>query len=160
MAVVTFDPVAFAAAYPELASVPSARLQSQFNIAQYTMLDNTDNSPVMDVNYRTELFYLIVAHLLLLMGTNPTVRPDGTTDNTPPGRISSATQGTVTTAFEYNVGSTATASQAYWNQTKYGAQYWAATAQFRSFIYSPIGGSGVGYSKAFGVPPVSIPGGV
>ncbi|MFI2901352.1 DUF4054 domain-containing protein [Klebsiella aerogenes] len=160
MAIVTFDPAAFKVAYPEFAGATDARCQAQFDIAQYTLLDNTDNSPVMDVNFRSTLFNLIVAHLLLLLGAAPTVRPDGTVDNTPPGRISSATEGTVSMSSEYNAGTQASASMAYWTQTKYGAQFWASTARFRSFIYAPNGGSGIGYSKAYGIPPYNIPGGV
>lgn len=159
MAIVTFDPAAFKVAYPEFAGATDARCQAQFDIAQYT-LDNTDNSPVMDVHFRSTLFNLIVAHLLLLLGTAPTVRPDGTVDNTPPGRISSATEGTVSVSSEYNAGTQASASMAYWTQTKYGAQFWAATARFRSFRYAPNGGSGIGYSKAYGIPPYNITGGV
>lgn len=162
MAVVTFDPAAFQAAYPEFAGVTTDRLNEQFNIAQYTLLDNTDNSPVMDLNFRTTLFNLIVAHLLLLMGNAPTVRPDGTVDNTPPGRISTASEGTVSVSSEYNMGSQASASAAYWTQTKYGAQYWASTARFRSFKYGVSGSSGVGFGGAisYGAPAVNIPGGV
>lgn len=159
MAIVTFDPAAFKIAYPEFAAVTDARLDEMFNIGQFTLLDNTDNSPVMDINFRTYLFNLIVAHLLLLFGGAPTVRPDGTFDNTPPGRISSATEGTVSVSSEYNLGG-ASASSAFWTQTKYGALFWTATVRFRSFKYMPNGGSGIGYSKAYGVPPYNIPGGV
>lgn len=159
MAIVVFDPAAFKLAYPEFANVPDARCNALFDIAQYTLLDNTDNSPVMDINFRTSLFYMIEAHLILLFSGNPAPRPDGTYDNTPPGRISSATEGTVSASSEYDLGQ-GNASSAWWTQTKYGAMFWAATVRFRSFKYIANGSSGVGYSKAYGVPPFYVPGGV
>jgi hypothetical protein len=159
MTTVVFDPVAFAAQYPEFASTATPRMQSMFDLAQYTLLDNTSGSPVMDIGFRTQLFNMIVGHLLLLYGQAPTVRPDGTVDNTPPGRITSATEGSVTSSFQLEV-TNQNGSAPWWNQTKYGALYWAATARFRSFRYAVSGGSGAGYAKAYGVLPVNLPGGV
>jgi hypothetical protein len=155
MSVVIFDPVAFATAYPEFAGVSSARSTDMFNIAQYSLLDNSNNSPVMDLNYRTQLFFMLVAHMLLIFGTQDAP----TLNNAPPGRLSSATEGTVTSAFEYNlpVGS---AMAAWFIQTKYGAMYWTATAMFRSARYFANGHSGIGYARAYGAPSIVIPGGV
>lgn len=154
MSVVTFDPAAFAAAYPEFASVSTARTTSMFNLAAATILDNTNNSPVMDLTYRTQLFYLLVGHLLLTFGSAPT-----TPDNTPPGRISSATQGTITTQFEYIIPQGSMLAP-WFLQTKYGAMYWTATAPFRSAIYVANGASGIGRAIAYGSVPFDIPGGV
>lgn len=159
MAIVVFDPAAFLLTYPEFTGTTDARLQNMFDIAQYTILDNTSGSPVMDINFRTQLFYMAVGHLLLLYGIAPTIRPDGTVDNTPPGRITSATEGTITTSFQMEV-TNQNGSAPWWNQTKYGAMYWMATARFRSFKYAASGSSGVGYAKAYGVPPFNIPGGI
>src|SRR6202012_2741007 len=97
MAVVTFDPTALRTTYPEFASVSDARATDMFTIASYSILDNTDKSPGMDVNYPTQLFYMLVAHMLLLRGTSD----PPLLNNAPTGRISSATQGTVTSQFEY-----------------------------------------------------------
>lgn len=158
MAVVTFDPTAFKTEYPEFNTAPyvvsDARANNMFLIASTTLLDNTDNGPVMDVTQRTQLFYLLVAHLLLLYGTsdNPTL------NNAPPGRISSATQGTVTSQFEYQVPQ-GSAMMAWYLQTKYGALFWTATAPFRSSKYYGFS-SGTGFSKAYGAPFFNIPGGV
>jgi hypothetical protein len=150
MAVVTFDPVAFANTYPEFATVPQARTTAMFTIAEQSILDNTDNAPVMNVSYRTQLFYMLVGHLLLIFGPQAPSAPN----NTPPGRIASATQGTVSTAFEYNIPQ-GSAMAAWFTQTKYGAMYWMATARFRSMQYMSSGASGIGESVAYGAPPVS-----
>lgn len=155
MAVITFDPVAFVATYPEFSATPNDRMTNMFTIAEQSILDNTDNSPVMDPNYRTQLFYMLVAHLLLIFGTSDTP----TLNNAPPGRLSSATQGTVTSQFEYIV-APGSSMAAWFTQTKYGALYWMSTAPFRSARYYANGSSGIGYAKAYGVAPVNIPGGV
>lgn len=158
MAQVVFDPVAFAATYPEFTSAGTARATLMFTIASQSILDNTDNSPVMDINYRTQLFYMLVAHLLILMG--PTTNASSTPVNTPPGRISSATQGSISSSFELNI-PVGSAMAPWFNQTKYGALYWMATAQFRSAIYIVTGDSGTGDARMFGTaPPPNIPGGI
>lgn len=156
MSVVTFSPTAFRTAYPEFTAVSDARATDMFTIASFSILDNTDNSPVMDVNYRTQLFYMLVAHMLLILGTSDTPL----LNNAPPGRISSATQGTVTSQFEYIIPQ-GSAMSAWFTQTKYGAMYWMATARFRSARIYANGNSGIGISQAYGQPLVqTTPGGV
>lgn len=151
MAVVVFDPTAFKAEYPEFATVSDARTTAMFTLAEQSILDNTDNSPVMDVNFRTQLFYMLVAHLLTLLGGAPT-----TPTNTPPGRLSQATEGTVTASFEYLL-PPGSAMAPWFVQTKYGAMYWTMTAPFRSLKYAVNGGSGIGFAIAYGSSPVFIP---
>ena len=154
MSIVVFDPAAFAQAFPEFTSVPQARTTMLFNLAESTILDNTDNSPVMSLDLRTNLFYLLVAHLLLVFGSAPT-----TPDNTPPGRLSSATEGTITTAFEYLM-PPGSAMAPWFLQTKYGAMYWTATAPYRSARIIANGDSGIGRAVAYGSVPYNVPGGV
>jgi hypothetical protein len=148
MAIVVFDPAAFIAEYPEFTSVSTGRLTAMFILAEQAILDNTDNSPVMDVDFRTQLFYMLVAHLLTIFGANPTVPT-----NPPPGRISQATEGTVTASFEY-VMPAGSAIAPWFLQTKYGAMYWTFTAPFRSLKYAFNGGSGIGFAIAYGSRPV------
>lgn len=156
MAVVTFVPAAFRTAYPEFTAVTDARATDMFTISSMSILDNTDNSPVMDVNQRTQLFYMLVAHMLLILGTSDTPL----LNNAPPGRLSSATQGTVTSQFEYLIAPGSSMS-AWFTQTKYGAMYWMATARFRSARIYANGNSGIGYAKAYGQPTIqTTPGGV
>lgn len=160
MSVIVFDPVAFLATYPEFSTAPNtvsqARATLMFTIAENAILDNTDGSPVMDPNYRTQLFYMLVAHLLLLFGTSDTP----TLNNAPPGRISSATQGTVTSQFEYIIPQ-GSAMAAWFLQTKYGALFWTATARFRSARIYQNGQSGIGMAQSYGAPTIfTLPGGV
>ena len=155
MTQVVFVTADFIAAYPEFTGLSDPRAQSMFQIAQQSLLDNSDNSPVMDVTYRTQLFWMLVAHLLTIFKITPTT---GQGNNRPPGRISTATEGTVTSGFEYNMPQ-GSAMAAWYLQTEYGAMYWTATARFRSAIYVAAGSSGVGFSKAFGVRPFNVPAG-
>jgi hypothetical protein len=149
MTIIIFDPTAFKLSYPEFSAVDDARCTLMFTIAEQSILDNTDNSPVMDGPYRTQLFYMLVAHLLFIFGTSDT--PDAS-DSTPPGRISSATEGTVSSAFEY-VLPAGSAMAPWYVQSKYGALYWTVTARFRSAKYYGVP-SGVGTARAYGVPNV------
>lgn len=153
MAIVVFAPSAFKAAYPEFSAIADPRCTIMFDMAAQAILDNTDNSPVMAEDYRTQLFYLLVAHLLTLFA----IDADGS--ERPVGRVGSATEGSVTVGFEYDLPA-GSAMAAWFNQTKYGALYWMMTAQFRSMRYYAAGNSGIGSARAFGAPPFNVPGGI
>lgn len=146
MAVVVFDPAAFKIAFPEFALVPDARLMALFNMVGMTILDNTDASIVVNPLQRSPLLDLLVAHMLTLYGwvTTAGAYVPGTGGV---GRVSSATEGSVSTTLEYRAPSSA--SEAWYNQTPYGAMYWVMTAPFRSFRYYAVGQSGVGHSVDF-----------
>jgi len=66
------------------------------------------------------------------------------------GRINNASEGDVSVASEWSA--PPNANQAYFVQTKYGAQYWTMTAKYRTAIfvpappgaYNPLAGLGVG----------------
>jgi len=154
MAIVTFVPADFIAEYPEFTGTSDARATTMFTIAEQSLLDNVDNNPQMDPTFRMQLFYMLVAHLLLIFGNTDTP----VLNNAPPGRINSATEGTITSQFEYKLPE-GSAMAAWFVQTKYGALYWTATARFRSARYFGLS-SGVGFSKAYGAPYFNIPGGV
>jgi hypothetical protein len=96
---------------------------------------------------------MLVAHMLTIFGR---VAPAGA-NNTPIGRMSSATQGTVNVSFEYKIPE-GSALAAWFNTTQYGAMFWVATARFRSARYMASGSSGIGRSHAYGAAPVVIPG--
>lgn len=137
--IVTFDDAEFVAAWPEFTGIASAAAQNQFNLAQL-ILNNTCKSVIQDANERMTLLYLLTAHLVFLnCGTN-----DGAGNVTPPysvvGRIASATEGTVTAGVEYS--SQVSESEAFFIQTKYGAQFWQMILPYRSFTYTPPPASG------------------
>lgn len=153
MAIVAFDPAAFKAAYPEFVTTSDARCTTMFTMAAASILDNTDNSPVMALDYRTQLFWLLVAHLLTLFA----VGADGS--ERPVGRVDTATEGSVSVGFAYELPQ-GSAMAAWFNQTKYGALYWMMTAQFRSMKYYASGDSGLGFARDFRSVPFNVPAGV
>jgi hypothetical protein len=119
MAVVVFDPVAFLARYPEFTAIQEPTLQAYF--AEATIyLDNTDQSRVCDVTVRAVLLNMLVAHIAALAAASLV------------GRINQATEGSVTVSAEMG---TPSGTSAWFQQTKYGAAFWQATAPYRTFQY-------------------------
>ena len=132
MAVAQFDYAAWAAMFPELAgSVTSPIAASYFTIAQL-LVDNTDCSPVADVNARLIMLDYVVAHLASLSGYP--LQPGQTVPQPRDlvGRTSSATEGTVSVSTDYGA---MRENSAWWMQTQYGAIFWQLTRQFRTMHY-------------------------
>ncbi len=129
--VVVFNYPEWIVQYPEFAaSVTQPVAQSYFDrLTVGGMVDNTPSSIIQDLSQRTTLLNLAVAHLADLSGSlNPSRR--GLV-----GRISDASQGSVSVRTEYSGNMSDTA--AWWNQTSYGAQYYAFTLRFRTAFYIP-----------------------
>ncbi|EJT9650293.1 DUF4054 domain-containing protein [Salmonella enterica] len=126
MGVVTFDPAAFKLRYPEFSSLDDALLQQYFTQATI-YLDNTDFSRVSDSAVRAMLLNMLVAHIAFLYSGANGQSPSGLV-----GRIDSASEGSVSVHAEMPG---VNANSAWYMQTKYGADYWNATAPFRTFQY-------------------------
>ncbi|EFK9060357.1 DUF4054 domain-containing protein [Escherichia coli] len=126
MGVVIFDTSAFKLRYPEFSSVDDALLQQYFTQATI-YLDNTDSSRVSDLAVRSMLLNMLVAHIACLYSGANGQSPSGLV-----GRIDSASEGSVSVHADMPGG---TANSAWYMQTKYGADYWNATAPFRTFQY-------------------------
>ena len=122
---VVFDPAAFKARYPEFASVGDLLLQACFGEAGL-YLSNTDNSPVQNVTRRAVLLNMLTAHIAALGGA---LSSDG--QPRPVGRVSSATEGSVSAAFE----GPPPGSAQWFQQSQYGAAFWQATSGLRGFRY-------------------------
>jgi uncharacterized protein DUF4054 len=118
--VVSFNPAAFVARYPEFVAVAVDTLSAYF--AEATLyLNNTVTSPVQDLGMRAILLNMLTAHIAAL-NASPLV-----------GRIDSATEGSVTVHAAY--ATAVSGSMAWYTQTKYGAAYWSATKPYRKFTY-------------------------
>lgn len=128
MPAVTFDPVAFKARYPEFAAVADATLQGCFDEAG-VYLSNSDK-PVANEARRLVLFNMLTAHIAYLGGV---LSADGMPR--PVGRVSQASEGSVSAAFE-GVPPTP-GSGAWFQQTQYGAAFWQATSSLRGMRYIP-----------------------
>lgn len=141
MAVAVFNYATWSARYPELAATVGVDLATAYFGEAGLLLNNTDTSLVCDVNVRLTLLNMITAHIAALNRPSTLGGTDPQTDLV--GRISNATEGSVSVATDYGQVS---ASSAYWLQTKYGAQYWQATAKYRTAHYRP------GRRRNLGVP--------
>lgn len=145
LGIVAFSFSEFTTQYPEFAGINPTAAQNQFNIATL-FLNNTCGSFVRDATVRMTLLYMLTAHICVLnVGTN-----DGNGNVTPPqgivGRIDSATEGSVSVSASYS--SEVSQSEAFYIQTKYGAQYWEATAWTRTALAIPapsFGPNGPGF---------------
>jgi hypothetical protein len=136
LGIVTFDPVAFVAVYPEFGGFvvagASPQLSNAFGLATL-VLNNTCCSRVRDAYQRQTLLWLLTAHIAFLSyGTN-----DGAGNVQPPpgivGRINTATEGSVSVGAEF--GGNGGPTQDWYTSSKYGAQYWVATSQYRTAVY-------------------------
>jgi uncharacterized protein DUF4054 len=117
------------AQYPELTYVSDKAAAAYLTIAT-TLHRNDGGGPVEDAATQLNLLNMVVAHLAQLYAPNA----DGTPNASLVGRITDATQGSVSVSTDYG---TITPSMAFWLQTKYGALYWAATAPYRTARYLP-----------------------
>ncbi|MEX5413405.1 DUF4054 domain-containing protein [Atlantibacter hermannii] len=128
MAIVVFAISAFRARYPEFASVSDDLLNAYF--AEATVyLNNTDCSPVTDVDVRAVYLNMLVAHIAAMNSGVGGQAPSGLV-----GRVASASEGSVSVSL-----ADVPQSQASWwyLQTPYGAAYWQATAAYRTVRYVP-----------------------
>lgn len=121
--VVVFDPAEFRLLYPSI-SATDEQLEMYFAMAE-TFLDNTECSIVKDLDARKTMLYLLVAHIALLSqqaeNGNPVV-----------GRISNATEGTVSVGLDYG---TMGNNERWYLQTPWGAMYWQMSKKYRSMVY-------------------------
>ena len=127
---VAFDYTAWTAAFPEMANVSSPQASMYFSFA--TLYFDNAGWP-SSLPQAPTLLNLLTAHIAFLFSPRDAQGNPSSTGTVPPpalvGRISSATEGSVTVQAEYesNAGSP---SQEWYAQTRYGAAYWAAISQF------------------------------
>ena len=138
--VVVFNYQDWMAAYPEFAGVTAPRAERFFNEA-CVFCDNTACSPVPYDSTQTPTgprdIYLamLTAHIAALNGALDAcgVVQAGQGLGVV-GRIQSASEGSVSVSFG-DMGSGDGPNAAWYNQTRYGATYWIATAQYRTWQY-------------------------
>lgn len=133
MSVVSFNPAAFYAQFPELSSVGVPQLQAYFAMASAGLIDNTDTSVVPDLppqgGLRTQVLYLATAHLTKLLATINGQAPSGLV-----GRIASAAEGGVNVSTELKIDAQ---SAQFWIQTTYGLMVWQMLTPYRTAFYTP-----------------------
>ena len=115
-----FDSQLFKFRYPEFSLIADQTLESCFNEATL-YCDNSPSSRVTDEAVRMQLLNMLTAHIVKINNLDMV------------GRVSEATEGTVTVKTDFPL--KANSNMSWYAQTKYGSAYWAATSKFRTMRY-------------------------
>jgi Protein of unknown function (DUF4054) len=135
--VVTFDFTMFIALFAEFTPLGALLSEAYFMRATGSIISNSTTNPMYADGNLPYLIYLVTAHVAALncpRDANGNPSASGLPASQLAGRISSATQGSVTVQTEYPVNDP-TAQQAYLMQTKYGQEYLAARAPYNTGHY-------------------------
>ena len=128
---VVFVPSDWKTRYPEFTGVSDAAAQLYFDEA--TLYCANRLNPVRTVAALTMLLYMVTAHIAAL---NSPTTSSGSDPLTPPGRVASATEGSVSATFSVGSGPEP-GSKGWFTQTKYGFAFWQASLAYRLFQYVP-----------------------
>lgn len=114
--------------YPEFASVdePQAKLYFEESGLFHA---NDGTGPVVDETQQKFLVWMVMAHLAMRYAILNGVAPSPLV-----GPLNHASEGSVSVGTLLQV---TPGSMQWWIQTKYGFDYWAATAQYRTMRYRP-----------------------
>lgn len=135
---VTFNFATWTALFPEFAQLNAVLGNAYFIRATGSIIWNNSLNPAYGDGNLTYLVYLATSHVAWLScPKDPNGNPaaNGTPASPLVGRISSAAEGSVNVQTEWNSGDKK-ALEAYLIQTKYGAEFWAATSQYRTAQYA------------------------
>lgn len=129
--VVTFNAATWKAMFPQFDAVPDPVANGYFLRAGLLFTNSASNPAYRDGNMET-LFYLLVSHIATLSA------PAGAAGTTPSGpqlvgRLTSASQGSVSVGAQWD--GSGSPSEAWFLQTQFGAEFWQATAQYRTARY-------------------------
>lgn len=124
--IVVFNFATWSARYPEFSNVSVPAAQAYFGEAGI-YLDNTPRSRISNITQRAVILNMITAHIAALSGAGGDDGPALV------GRITSASQGSVSVSTEYK----APESAAWWTQTVYGTAAYQAMAPLRTMRYFP-----------------------
>ncbi len=156
---VTFDFAEWVTLYPEFAACSPVQAAGWFARASILCANSLSN-PVYVQTCSVEILkvvlYLLTAHIGWINAPrdasgNPAA--NGAPASPLVGRIDSAAEGSVNVHAEIGDANAGSPSQAWYMQTKFGAEYWAMTAFTRTAQYSarPTIVAGTGYSGRRGV---------
>lgn len=128
--IATFSWGTFLQQFPEFNYLNSAQGVLYFGMAT-SIHRNDGGGPITDVTQQLNLLNMMTAHIMQLFAP----RQDGETAPQLVGRITNASEGSVSVAAEMPM--PANPNAAWLNQTKYGAMYYMATAPYRTMRYTP-----------------------
>ncbi len=138
---VTFSFATWTSLYGEFSGCSPAQGQNWFNRASF-LCDNSACNPVACQPGMVEsLLYLLTSHIAWLNAPRD-ARGNPATNGSPAppivGRINSASEGSVSVGADMGDANAGSPSQAWYMQTHYGSEYWAATAGVRTARYSAL----------------------
>lgn len=128
-AIATFDYPKWLAAFPEFNGSVTEELANIYWQTAVIAHANDGTGLVQDQDQQLSLLNLVVAHIAKLFAPVNGVYPSGI-----PGRISNASEGSVSVG--YDLGNLPQAAT-WWAQTSYGFLYWQLTAPYRTARYLP-----------------------
>lgn len=131
--VVTFDYPTWVQLFPQFAYLSSQQIGLYFNLAEQ-LHRNDGGGPVTDPTTQSNLLNLLTAHIAQLFAPTPNSTQPAR-DPSVVGRITSASEGSVSVATEFPMPSNP--SSAWFMQTQWGTMYWTASAPFRTMRYLP-----------------------
>lgn len=134
---VTFSYDTWTAMFAEFAGLSAPQGQGYFNRA-CLICANSPANPMNGDGILATMLYLLTSHIAWLncprdASGNPAA--SGAPAAPLVGRVANASEGSVSVQVEWNGGMDASGMQAYFTQTKYGAEYWAASAPYRTARY-------------------------
>jgi hypothetical protein len=141
-AVVTFDFPTWSGQFPEFAAVGATLGQGYFNRASAICFNDASN-PLYGLDGTGSILqtalYLLTSHIAWLNAprdANGNPAATGIPASPIVGRINSAGEGSVNVGADMGDANAGSPSQAWYMQTKYGAEYWSLLAPTRTAQYS------------------------
>lgn len=134
--IVAFDYDRWVTRYPEFVAVQQATAELYFQEAGMYWR-NDGFSPCRTADIQSLILDMLTAHVAALYSQSQGSETPGAPQdaNSPVGRLTSATQGSVTV--QYDAGIPPSEQSAFFMQTKYGFGFWRATAAYRTMRYMP-----------------------
>jgi len=146
--IVNFDYTTWVTRYPEFASpggaqpVAESLAQQYFNEATIYQANN-GAGPVSNATTQLTLLNMLTAHIAALNAASA----GGVPASPIVGRVNTASEGSVSVGAENNY---PPGTVQWYQQTKYGSAWWAATAQYRTMRYRPGPVMGVPANQSYG----------
>lgn len=135
---VTFSFSTWTSIFPEFGACTSDQGQNWFNRASFICSNNASNPANGTAGLLSTLLYLLTSHIAWLNAPRDASGNPAASGSAPSplvGRIDSAAEGSVNVHADMGDANAGSPSQAWYMQTKYGAEYWAMTAGFRTACY-------------------------
>jgi len=132
----TFSYPKWVAMFPEFQGCSPTQGQAWWDRAGLQCANDVCN-PAFAAGILEQLLYLLTSHIGFLTAprdANGCLAQSGTPAPSIVGRINTASEGSVSVGAEWD--GSGSPSEAWFLQTRYGAEYWQATAQFRTMRYA------------------------